>query len=787
MTASNSGGSASASSAATPVVAVPVSAPTNTSVPSISGTAAVANTLTAGNGSWSNSPSSYSYKWEDCNSSGGSCAAISGATSSSYTVAAGDENDTLKVAVTASNSAGSSSASSAATSVVAVPVSAPANTSLPTISGTAAVGNSLTASNGSWSGSPTSYSYKWEDCNSSGGSCSAISGATASSYTVAAGDENDTIEVAVTASNSAGSASASSAATTVIAVPSSSNPNVYVGENTAGSGNGSSCANEESLAWLNNSSNWGSSAAIAPGTTVGLCGTIDGIISIRGSGTAGKPITLYWEPGAIVEQPYCLTTGCIWAAGASYITFNGGQNGQVISTANGTELANQQNAVGIDALGCNDCTIENLNVSNMYVMDGSISLTGNTNSSTTVTGASSTTGVDPGCTTLVGTGIPGGANGDPVTAVNASAGTITLQNATTATATGVAVTAQDGCGESNVGESAIEFGGGSNVTITGNTMHDDGWALSDQQGCSDANVTISDNDVYNNDHGLALATNNPGDCSGGNSSIGPVLIDGNNFHDYSNWDTPGDFYHHDGIHCYSIGAGGTTGAHYSGLYIYDNTFGGATDLSGEPDGDDMTSQVFLESGAESTPCADTTSPIYVFNNVASVSGLVNNGILGLFSGSIHEYNNTMIGSGPSGGACADDNYGDNYGATSFENNVMTGCQALVYFGSTTFAAGSPNDNVYANGGSQSFACNTSIYQFGQFSSWQSCIGGARDASSQVVASAGLGSSGAPTAGSAALDTGANLTSLCTGYLTALCTEINGTARPTTGSWNAGAY
>jgi hypothetical protein len=34
---------------------------------------------------------------------------------------------------------------------------------------------------------------------------------------------------------------------------------------------------------------------------------------------------------------------------------------------------------------------------------------------------------------------------------------------------------------------------------------------------------------------------------------------------------------------------------------------------------------------------------------------------------------------------------------------------------------------------------------------------------------------------------ANLTSLCTGYLTALCSDINGNARPTTGGWQAGAY
>jgi hypothetical protein len=34
---------------------------------------------------------------------------------------------------------------------------------------------------------------------------------------------------------------------------------------------------------------------------------------------------------------------------------------------------------------------------------------------------------------------------------------------------------------------------------------------------------------------------------------------------------------------------------------------------------------------------------------------------------------------------------------------------------------------------------------------------------------------------------ANLTSLCSGYLTPLCSDINGNPRPTTGGWQAGAY
>ncbi|HET9676756.1 MAG TPA: right-handed parallel beta-helix repeat-containing protein [Solirubrobacterales bacterium] len=95
--------------------------------------------------------------------------------------------------------------------------SAPANTSLPTISGTAQVGQKLSASNGSWSGSPTSYAYQWRRCDGSGSSCASIAGATSNGYQPTSADIGSTIRVLVTATNSSGSASASSDATAAVA------------------------------------------------------------------------------------------------------------------------------------------------------------------------------------------------------------------------------------------------------------------------------------------------------------------------------------------------------------------------------------------------------------------------------------------------------------------------------------------------------------------------------------------------------------------------------------------
>lgn len=73
---------------------------------------------TATTGTWSNSPASFAYQWEDCNSLGEGCLSISGATSSSYTPVSGDVGSTLRVVVTASNAGGSGTATSAASNKV---------------------------------------------------------------------------------------------------------------------------------------------------------------------------------------------------------------------------------------------------------------------------------------------------------------------------------------------------------------------------------------------------------------------------------------------------------------------------------------------------------------------------------------------------------------------------------------------------------------------------------------------------------------------------------------------
>jgi hypothetical protein len=209
VTAANSSGTSSALSAETDVVAAGAP-PSNTSKPTISGTAADNHTVTAGTGSWSgDTPMTFGYQWQRCNSGGGSCSALNGITGKTYEVRSSDEGHTLRVLVTASNSAGSSTALSDPVTVSRP--AKPTNTALPTISGTPADNHTLTARTGSWSSETSiAFSYQWERCNSSGGSCEKLAGQSKQTYEVTSSDVGHSLRVLVTASNSGGSSTASS-------------------------------------------------------------------------------------------------------------------------------------------------------------------------------------------------------------------------------------------------------------------------------------------------------------------------------------------------------------------------------------------------------------------------------------------------------------------------------------------------------------------------------------------------------------------------------------------------
>ncbi len=218
------------------------STPVNLSPPSVSGSLVSGQLLTASPGSWSGSPApTFTYQWQRCDGGGANCVAISLATASTYTLTGADVGSTIRVTVTATNTAGSAGPVSAtATPVVTAAAVAPMNLSPPSVSGSLVSGQVLTASPGSWSGSPApTFTYQWQRCDGGGANCVAISLATASTYTLTGADVGSTIRVTVTATNTAGSAGpVSSAATGVVTAVLAPTTPVLDGFNRANGGVG---------------------------------------------------------------------------------------------------------------------------------------------------------------------------------------------------------------------------------------------------------------------------------------------------------------------------------------------------------------------------------------------------------------------------------------------------------------------------------------------------------------------------------------------------------------------
>jgi hypothetical protein len=157
---------------------------TLTPTPTITGTATVGQTLTAVAGTW-DAGMTLTYSWLRAG------VAISLATASTYVLAAADMANQISVIVTGSKSGYTTTdKTSANTSSVAGQTMTLIPT--PTISGTAKLGETLTAAPGTWDAGVT-LSYQWKR------SGSAISGATSSTYTAVAADRGAALSVTVVA------------------------------------------------------------------------------------------------------------------------------------------------------------------------------------------------------------------------------------------------------------------------------------------------------------------------------------------------------------------------------------------------------------------------------------------------------------------------------------------------------------------------------------------------------------------------------------------------------------
>ena len=214
VTASNSGGTGQATSAASAVILA--NPPVNTVAPSLSGTAQDGVKLTAAKGTWTGVATiTYTYQWQQSSDGGVTWSNIASATASTYTPPAGFAGNQARVQVTATNGDGTAQATTPASAVILA--NPPVNTVAPSLSGTAQDGVKLTAAKGTWTGVATiTYTYQWQQSSDGGVTWSNIASATTSTYTPPAGFAGNQARVQVTATNGDGTAQATTPASAVI-------------------------------------------------------------------------------------------------------------------------------------------------------------------------------------------------------------------------------------------------------------------------------------------------------------------------------------------------------------------------------------------------------------------------------------------------------------------------------------------------------------------------------------------------------------------------------------------
>lgn len=250
----------------------------------------------------------------------------------------------------------------------------------------------------------------------------------------------------------------------------------------------------------------------------------------------------------------------------------------------------------------------------------------------------------------------------------------------------------------------------------------------------------------------------------------------------ANWDTTGGVYHHDLLFLFNNSAGQ---GEFNGVYIYNNRFDG-------PMGNDSTAHIYFGGGGQ------INTYIYnnVFNNAGQSTGLGNSLLepTGEARQQIFVFNNTIVGkgSGESPDGCV-----AMQGHITFVNNAVTACNGsdgLVLIQNGTYGTGAPtivqiNFNTYGTFGGTAFVSPSNSYT--TLAGWQGYAGEAN--STLNAGGLNLASNGSPNAGSPVINAGTNETSLCSGSVSALCSDTSygdqriPVARPSSGAWTVGAY
>jgi hypothetical protein len=187
------------STATRPVKAAP--GPVLVTAPAVAGAVQQGQKLSATSGTWTGSGTiAYAYQWYRCDTAGAHCSSVHGATLATYTLAAADAGKTVGLTVRATDSTGTATAYAGLVGTVATKIAPLHATAAPTVTGVAAVGQKLTATNGSWAPATATFTYAWLRCNANGRICNPVAGATAASYVPVTEDAGHTLVAVVTGS-----------------------------------------------------------------------------------------------------------------------------------------------------------------------------------------------------------------------------------------------------------------------------------------------------------------------------------------------------------------------------------------------------------------------------------------------------------------------------------------------------------------------------------------------------------------------------------------------------------
>jgi hypothetical protein len=356
----------------------------------------------------------------------------------------------------------------------------------------------------------------------------------------------------------------------------------------------------------------------------------------------------------------------------------------------------------------------------------------------------------------------------------------------------------------------VFFQNADSFTISHVTCHDAAWAFA---GAGNY-FTLEYAEIYRVDHGVA---------SGPNGKVRGYSIHHNHFHDFANWDSPNDSYHHDGVHLWGANGGAVT----SGA-IYNNTFDGDFGVN-------VTGHIFLQNSIQHVSVYNNVFVAPSYRTISSVwIGATSTSMVGGSAVGNSVYNNSINAGGHRTGTAI---YADNQLWFTAVNNILSGGSSDISLQhATTLSSTGVNHNLYRDlfgefGDTNTFGLRGYTYRY--LPPWQNacrCDGASRFVSSSqttafdTVATATIDSTAeassavatvtlAPEAASmqaeitpsqapastrseaADLESlasqgqggGLKLSEIATGELVGLSFDKNGKERPAAGPWNIGPY